>query len=227
MTIQTTTAAKNILTRHTQKPPNVNLEYGDLSPHSKLGSGGFCVWIPILIGLLMLMGCSSGSTLRSARVLDKGQFEVSAGAVVTQFLKPSQVVIGAYGVTENVELEARWEDDYVAITPRLQLLRSETSIADCLTFFELGYGKEHHLQWGPGILIGKRWNNLEPYSSYRFRYEGFAIHYVKFGGRIYFPFPCNQSEENLSSWFIGVEMGPSMSSEGTLFEWAANIGFQY
>lgn len=190
----------------------------------------FSRWIVVLAAftaLTSLTSCSTGATLRTARVLDKGQFEASAGAAGTEFGNVSQVVIGAYGVTENVEVEGRWEDDYVAITPRLQLLRSETSHIDCLTFFELGFGDEHHFQWGPGIIIGRRWTYFEPYSSYRFRYEGSPVHYVKFGSRIYMPSLWKCPGEHPSNWFIGVEMGPTIYDTGALFEWAANIGFKY
>ncbi len=202
----------------------------------------------LLIAVLALLaaGCATGATLRTARVLDQGDFEISAGLAGNQLGHVSQVVIGAYGITDEVEVEGRWEDEYVALTPRLQLLKSEEFFVDCLTFFEVGYSGKHNVQWGPGLMVGRRWRFFEPYLSYRFRhyssvskkderycdiFDGFFgerdIHYVKCGTRIYIPCFWSRDKLNPSNWFLGVEMGPTIFSNDALFEWAANIGFDY
>jgi hypothetical protein len=201
----------------------------------------------ILLGLVVLLSsCATGATLRTARVLEKGQFEISGGAAGTQFGNVSQVVIAAYGVKENIEIEGRCEDEYIAFTPRLQILKSETSIIDCLTFFELGYSGHGGFQWGPGITIGRRWNFIEPYISYRFRHfssiserqqgnkkfqKDFLgasnFHYLKFGSRLYLPCFWSNTEQRTSKWFIGVEVGSTIFASDAVFEWAANIGFDY
>ena len=200
----------------------------------------------LVILSLFCTGCVTGSTLRTARILKPGEVEISAGvAGIDGFM--SEVVIGACGISENIELEGRWEDHYVSMTPRLQLLKSENSIIDCLAFFELGYGKFKGVQWGPGIIMGKRWTYLEPYVSYRFRdfcavsddqkYENYIyedlceyghLHYVKFGNRFHIPcFWTDDPDLRTTKWFIGVEVGPTIVGSDVLFEWAVNIGFDY
>lgn len=205
----------------------------------------------LLMSLVVLLtSCVTGSTLRTARVLEEGQFEISGGAAGTQCCNVSQVIIGAYGVREDIEIEGRYEDEYIALTPRLQILKSETSFIDCLTFFELGYSGHGGFQWGPGIIIGKRWNFIEPYISYRFRHFSSIsetqeivrrfqedllgardwdrdFHYLKFGSRLYFPCFWNNNEEQASKWFIAIEVGPTIFASETICEWAANIGFDY
>lgn len=200
----------------------------------------------IIVLTLLTTGCATGSTLRTARVLDQGEFEVSGGVAGNQFGHVSQVVIGAYGITDDLEIEGRWEYDYVSITPRLQLLRSETSFVDCLAFFEIGYSGRNHVQCGPGLMLGRRWPYFEPYASYRFRhyssvpskdsssydfYSGYLgernVHYVKAGTRIYIPCFWTRERVSPSNWFLGIEMGPTVISKDAFFEWAANIGFDY
>lgn len=183
-----------------------------------------------------LVSCSSGSTLRTARVLQEGQFEISAGIVDSKIGNVDQVIIAAYGVTDQFELEARYEANYFAITPRLQLMTSEKAFADCLAFFELGYSERNHFQWGPGVVLGRRFDSIEPYVSYRFRHysihpefllfrEPSNVNYVKFGTRLYLPLVWMKHPE--TKWFIGFEVGPTISSEGVWYEWALNCGFDY
>jgi len=197
---------------------------------------------------LTLLGssCVTGATLRTARVLEKGQFEISGGAVGTECGDVSQVVSGAYGVSEKLEIEGRWENTYIALTPRLQILKSETSMIDCLTFFEFGYSDFSGFQWGPGMILGRRWDFIEPYLSYRFRYFNSIsnrhqktnrfrkkflgtnhFHYLKLGNRFYLPRFENDPEKHSSQWFIGVEGGATIFASEAIFEWGANIGFVY
>lgn len=196
--------------------------------------------------LLFLVSCSTGTTLRSARVLDEGQVEISGGTSGTVYWPVSPVLIGAYGVKENVEIETRFEDEFIAVTPRLQLLRSETSSIDCLTFFELGYSHYRGFQWGPGLMIGKRWDFFETYLSYRYRHYTTVshrqhetkrfqkdllgandFHYVKAGTRLYFPCPWWSLQDKPCEWFIGLEVGPTIFSSSVMPEWGASIGFNY
>ncbi len=203
----------------------------------------YCSYIPLFTSLVCLcVGCTTGSTLRTARVLEKGELEFSAGVVTQEFDDVAQVVIGAYGITNSFEIEGRCEDNYIALTPRLQLLKSEKSSIDCLAFFELGYNVDLGFQWGPGIMIGKKWDYVEPYLSYRFRhfnsasfhpreskhywvnYDCMNVQYVKLGSRFYFSPPV----EYAARWFIGLEVGPTfMDSNGRPWEYAANIGVDY
>lgn len=196
-------------------------------------------YISFLICIFIATSCVTGTTLRTARTLKKGQFEVAAGAAGTQIGVVNPVVIMAYGVTDSFELEARWEEHYGAITPRFQILESENAVIDCLAFFEVAY-QAHDFHYGPGLIIGRRFSFLEPYVSYRFRhYEGMTkgedsifyplysnfqnIHYVKVGSRLYLP-----SYENgiltPSKWFITLEVGPTISNYGAIGEWGINIG---
>lgn len=180
-------------------------------------------YLLVFIAGMALAGCSTGSTLRTARILEKEQFEASAGVVANQWGVVSLVAIGAYGVTDDVEVEGRFEDRYVAVTPRMQLSRAEDLGVDCLTFFELGIGLDNYFQGGPGLMIGKRWGCFEPYASYRFRYEGVCAHYVKFGSRIYFP----SFWEHPSDWFFTAEIGPAFYNGLAYIEGAASLGFKY
>lgn len=204
------------------------------------------LFLLLLCSITLLTSCTTGATLRTARVLEQDQLELSAGVSGTQFGSLSPVVIGAYGVKEDAEIEVRYEDGCLAVTPRLQLLKSEISYVDCLTFFELGYTGHCGFQWGPGIMIGKRWDSFEPYLSYRFRHfssishrqehnkrfqKDFSgandFHYVKLGSRFYFPCFGDCTEQQKSKWFIGFEVGPTIFGSDAVFEWAANIGFNY
>lgn len=196
----------------------------------------------------------TGSTLRTARVLKKGQIEASGGLAGTEFGGVTQVVIGAYGIYDGIELETRWEDDFFSLTPRLQILRSEKSYIDGLIFFELGYSKPGGMQWGPGFIIGRQWTFIEPYFSYRFRHftsiasrekdnqvfqEDFLgssnYHYLKFGSRFYLSDLWKKIEDDAKNRtfrvFIDLEVGPtifkSSQGSGAIFEWAANFGLNY
>lgn len=204
----------------------------------------YCLTLIFIV--VLFTGCSTGSTLRTARVLEKGEVEFSAGIAGTECGNISPVLVGAYGATDKIEIEARCEDDYIAVTPRLQLLKSELSFLDCLTFFEVGYSDEGGFQWGPGIMIGRRWKYIEPYASYRYRHysplskyqrenlkcQKFLLgakdyHYLKLGSRFYFPNFWSQNAESHPKWFLGLECGPTLFGSDAIFEWAANIGFVY
>ena len=192
----------------------------------------------------------TGSTLRTARVLEEGQIEVSAGLAATEFGGATQVVIGAYGITDRLEIEGRWEDEFGAITPRFQILKSESAYIDGLAFFEFGYSKPGGFQWGPGVIVGRRWNFIEPYLSYRFRHftaissrqkddqefqmdfsGASSYHYLKLGSRFYFSCLWNNPETDpkvrSSKWFIGLEGGPTFFLGDVILEWAANLGLDY
>lgn len=193
---------------------------------------------------IYLASCATGATLRTARTLEKGECEFSAGIVYNSF-NLSEVIVAAYGLTDNIDIEARWEDRSIMFTPRFQLLRSEQSLLDCLTFLELGYNKYSSFQIGPGIMIGKRWNFVEPYLSYRFRHytapskserdvfwkdiESYNYHFIKIGTRVYIPCFWNAENEAVQNmkWFIGLEAGPTIRSDGTIAEGAINFGFDY
>ena len=197
----------------------------------------------LILGIF-LTGCvATGSTLRSARLLDQGQFELSGGV---SGIENSIAVVGiaAYGITDNIEVEARYEDDYIALTPRVQILSSKTSILDCAAFFELGYDFDSRFQWGPGVMIGRRFEIFDPYVSYRFRHNTFFsaseedsffkddffvknVHYVKVGCRFYPSSFQYQTNKGTAKWFIGAEAGPTFVGSGAVFEWAANIGVNF
>lgn len=204
--------------------------------------------------LISATSCMTGSTLRTARVLEKGQVEISAGLAGTEFGDATQVIIGAYGVSDRIEFEARWEDEFFAVTPRLQILQSEKAHIDGVGFFELGYSPSGGFQYGPGVIIGRRWTSIEPYLSYRFRHfssiasrekrnqefqECFSgrsnYHYLKFGSRLYISDLWKKRENNTENRnfrvFLDLEVGPTLFKSshmsGTIFEWAANLGFNY
>lgn len=194
--------------------------------------------------IFLTTGCITGATLRTARVLDQGQLEVSAGAA-GNIIPCTQVVIGAYGITDRLELEGRWEQESLAVAPRLQIVKSETANIDALAFFEFGYSLEDgYCQWGPGFMLGRRWSYLEPYISYQFRklshrpkiktgLGDFPLsrkyHYLKFGSRIYFSKQPDHSEgeakKRKSRFFMDLEIGPTFYSSDVIFEWGINFGF--
>lgn len=205
-----------------------------------------------LLCLYLTTSCITGSTLRTARVLEENQLEISGGATWSTE-SVGQAVILAYGVTEDLEIEARWEDNFVAATPRLQLLRSEKSLIDALAFFEIGYNDYGTMQWGPGVMIGRRWKCIEPYLSYRFRHfnstpkhvANFSefkatfrgatnFHYFKAGSRFYISdlWTKSREEDNCRRLrvFIDLEVGPTFFSHkgsNCICEWAANVGLNY
>ncbi len=135
---------------------------------------------------------------------------------------------------------------FFSVTPRFQITKSNNKIVDTLAFFELGV-RNHGFQFGPGIMIGKRWNHCEPYLSWRFRYfahfsqkdknklfEEFIdpvnvryLNYVKIGSRFHL-YDQDRKVPPKLKWFIGVEFGPTFYSyQSAIWEWAANIGFDY
>ena len=205
-----------------------------------------------LLGLIVLTSCTTGTTLRSARTLTKGTIELSGGLVTTNGGGAAPVVIAAYGVTDSFEIEGRWEDGYIAVTPRLQLLTSEQIGLNCLTFFEVGYNDRMGLQWGPGLMMGRKWDYIEPYLSYRYRHfnhlgshhkhenkhhrekmwldiDESYCQYVKLGTRFYFspPAPTNAPKHS-KRWFLGIEAGPTwLQSAYGYIEFAANVGLDY
>jgi len=132
----------------------------------------------------------------------------------------------------------------VALTPRLQLLKSETAYIDCLAFFEVGYSGSFGWQYGPGVMLGRRWRFIEPYFSYRFRhyekgidtlFENYFesssfyrdLHAFKIGTRVYFPCWWCGEIQNPSNWFLGVEGGPTVVSGIARWEWGVGVGFDY
>ena len=196
--------------------------------------------------LALLVSCASGSTLRTARTLEKDQLEVSGGATINQYGVVTPVVIAAFGMTDHVEVEGRWEDEYFAVTPRVQLFESGFYPVDGLAFFELGYSDFGGLQFGPGIIIGKRWRCFEPYLSYRFRHisdiaklrseaTGWEkelvgngnYHYIKLGNRLYLSDLFTKTKCHSTKFFIGAEIGPNISNGGSFLESAINFGFDY
>lgn len=197
--------------------------------------------------MFLMTSCISGSTLRTARVLEQGQIEFSGGVSGTNCIGVSQVAIGAYGITDKMEIEGRWEEQFFAIASRLQILKSEANYIDGLVFFEGGYNKsDDYFQWGPGVMFGKRWSYIEPYISYRYRrltstpiLKAFSIdfslpknfHYAKLGSRIYFSKRLNNFETHSKDlkhrFFLDLEVGPTFFGSDYLFDWAVNFGFQY
>ena len=195
----------------------------------------------LIILALINTACTTGTALRTARVLEQGQLEFSGGLVSEGLTDVAQVLIGAYGITDRIEIEGRWEDNYIALTPRFQLLKSEKNGLDSLAFFEVGYNENLGFQCGSGIMVGKKWDYVEPYFSYRFRHFTSVsshhkhskkywldldqnVQYLKLGSRFYFSRP-NEKSKRL---FIGLEAGPQFQkSTGSWWEYAANIGFTY
>ena len=201
------------------------------------------IYSSFLFLIFLTTGCITGSTLRTARVLEQGQFEVSAG-LAGSITPQTQVVIVAYGITDRIEVEGRWEQETLAVTPRTQDLKSEAANLNGLAFVEFGYSLDGYCQWGPGCMVGRRWSYLEPYISYQFRkltrhpkiktlpFE-FSLsreyHYVKLGSRIYFSKQPDPSEEGVkkrtSRFFMDVEVGPTFCHSDVIFEWGINFGF--
>ena len=197
--------------------------------------------------MFLMTGCISGSTLRTARVLEQGQIEFSGGMSVSSFAGVAQVVIGAYGIADRIEVEGRWEEQFFTIASRLQILKSEANYIDGLVFFEGGYNKTVDcFQWGPGVMFGKRWSYIEPYISYRYRrltstpkLKAFLLdfslpkdfHYVKLGSRIYFSKRPNNFENHAKDlkhrFFLDLEVGPTFFGSDCIFDWAVNFGCQY
>ncbi|MBP7074339.1 MAG: hypothetical protein KBA81_03025 [Rhabdochlamydiaceae bacterium] len=179
----------------------------------------------------------TGSVLRTARVLEKDQYEISGGLAQSELGHLTQVIIAAYGISNRFEIEGRWEDEYFSLTPRLQLLKSDHHWIDCLAFFQIGYGADVRLLGGPGIMFGKRFKDFSPYLAYKyihfqnnrvFRDSFRNAHYVKLGARYYLPSHREKSSISHKAWFIGAEFGPTMfPHHGIIFEWAANIGFNF
>lgn len=185
--------------------------------------------------LLLLQGCVTGSMLRTARVLDKNQFELSGGIAKNELGDVTQVVIAAYGISDYVEIEGRWEDEYFSLTPRIQLLTAKKQWVDCLVFGEAGYGNEMGFLGGTGIMFGRRFDDFSPYIAYRYRKWKHAdvfdlverrAHYLKMGGRYYLPPFWKKSHTQQPAWFIGAEVGPTFfPNEGAVVEFALNIGW--
>ena len=189
--------------------------------------------------ILVLQSCMTSSVLRTARVLEKDQFEISGGLAQSALGHVSQVLIAAYGISNRFEIGGRLEDGYIALIPRLQLLKSNHHWIDCLAFFEIGYGDGVGLLGGPGIMFGKRFGDFSPYIAYKyihfeknhyFRSSFRNAHFIKLGARYYFPSHKDkeQSTPSKSAWFIGVECGPTMyPHHGAIFEGATNVGCNF
>ncbi len=190
----------------------------------------------LLLAVVVLPGCTTGSTLRTARVLEKNQMEISAGVVIAGGgIAPVGIV--AYGVTECFELEGRLEDQCLSVTPRLQLLRTEWCGFDALALAEVGYSFDHGFLGGPGILVGRKFGRFSPYLAYKYRMgevrswsDGiYQAHIAKLGTRINFdPFWKSRDQYRHQGWFLGLEIGTqSVVRSGTDVEGAANIGFNF
>lgn len=195
---------------------------------------------------------SNGSTLRPARVLECGELELSAGVLcsayrigISEFDFVYPTVVAAYGIYPNIEIEARAEDGYFAFSPRFQIGKSESAFVDSLIFCEAGYNDELGFQWGVGAEIGRRFNSVEPYISYRLRnyvsltdhqafnhkgrdYLGVEnIHYLRAGSRFHLPKRWISAGGESARWFVGIEAGPTFFSREVLYEVAANVGLTF
>lgn len=195
---------------------------------------------------MSLAGCATGATLRTAQVLGKGKKELSGGVSGTPLNPVSGVAIFAYGITENLEIEARYEYDFIALTPRVQLLRAKKARIDCVGFFEVGYAPNDRLQWGPGVIIGRNWDSLSPYISYKFRHNNFFtakekekgffddyftptenFHYLKIGCRYYPSYFQYKAKSKHIKWFVDLEVGPTFFDSDVIAEWAGCIGCNF
>jgi hypothetical protein len=138
-------------------------------------------WIGIFISLTLL-GCTTTSTLRPAKTLEKGKAEIGGGVVTTLFIY-APVFYGAYGLSDTVDLEGRAETDRVSIMPRLQLTTAEKSnFLDILAFIDLALINNFNgpLGWhiAPGISLGRSVSFLDIYFSYKARMGLFAFNNV-------------------------------------------------
>lgn len=188
-----------------------------------------------LLFLLFLTSCVTSSTLRTARVLEFGEVETSGGVAAVEDFKFSPVVITGVGVGKGIDLELRYEDQFIAVSPRLQITRSECAYIDCLTFFEVGYSEPYGLQWGPGVILGRRISAFEPYLSYRYRHFSpianstaklSDYHALKCGTRLYLSHFIPFFEKRCMKLFIDGEVGPTIKG-GAYLEWAVSVGFGY
>lgn len=169
--------------------------------------------------------------MRTARILNEGQLEVSTGVAYSEW-GGTPVVLGAYGVTEHIELEAMYTNEMGTITPRVQLLHSEKNHVDFLVFMDVGYGKEPGFSFGPGIMLGRKFGFIEPYLSYQFmKYPGFSAQYLLAGNRFHLPFFSSKLDKKSMKWFIGVEGGFLFSDyygwNLKMPQYAINLGFKY
>lgn len=79
--------------------------------YAKVPNCRFCLLFGIkafflFLFVLSLQGCVTGSMLRTARVLDKNQLEISGGIAQGHVGAITQVVIAAYGITNSFEIES-------------------------------------------------------------------------------------------------------------------------
>ncbi|SCA58686.1 hypothetical protein AB751O23_AK_00130 [Chlamydiales bacterium SCGC AB-751-O23] len=170
---------------------------------------------------MLFSACTTGTMLRSPRTLKQGELEVSTGVVATEVL-PGSVVIAAYGVTDRFEIEGRAEFDYIAVNPRFQILNAEEHNLDLTVSTEIGYGETHGFRTGPGIILGRRFKNIEPYLGYRYRsfsngrvFTSSHVHYTMIGSSFYIP---------NSSFFLRAEGGAYVLGDSSLFQYGISFG---
>lgn len=204
-------------------------------------------FIYIFLFTIVFSSCSTGASLRTARTLDQGQTELTAGGVVNVnclgFVWANPVVHVAHGLTDELELEAHYEGQYISVLPRYQLLNSSADhFLDCTALAELGYAEAGHFLVGGGLAVGHCFHSFEPYMNLHYRYifqrskdrdypqksflddfldelfwYGHSVH-LKFGGRYLFS----------NDWFIAAEAGPSWVQAGLVNgEAAIGIGLLF
>jgi len=170
----------------------------------------------ILILSLLLSACT-GPTMRTAKTLDPGRYELIASSGV--FYEPEDkyptldnfTFIAATGVTDKIDTEARLELPLgcVALAPRYQIYSTDT--IDITTHLEAGMFLQEHapLFLGTGINAGKSWEYIEGYGFYRNRLPTAGEdrwHSVGIGGR-YYP-------KNSEHLFWGAEVATETAIEG-------------
>jgi len=171
---------------------------------------------------LLYSGCTTSTILRSPETLNKGEFELSVGVTSIESSSIDPIFLAAYGVTDRFEIELRREFDFFSISPRYQLLQSKLHKIDLTIFSEIGYGKNDHFHTGPGVVVGRRFKNIEFYTGYRYRvyinpsndYQN-DLHSISLGSSYYFP---------KTSWFIRGEAGINHSYGGEFLQYGITIG---
>lgn len=179
--------------------------------------------------------CILNPNLRTARVLNKHQLEIAAGAAGNCYSSVEPVIIGAYGITDTIEIEAKYLTNLAGIAPRVQILRSEKHYVDFLMSMELGYQKTFKFYYQPGVMIGRRFRFLEPYLSYQFaKSTDMTIQYILAGNRFHLSSLLKKKETKSINWFMGIEGGLAIfdthnfwRANGAQWQYAVNIGFNY
>jgi hypothetical protein len=165
--------------------------------------------------------------LRTARILNKGELEVSTGVVAASKAAYSPVFIGAYGLSKYVELELKCMNEMGGLVPRFQILRSKENWIDFLISTEVGYNwDESGWYFAPGAMVGRKMGCFEPYLSWQFaKYRSVKAdviaQYILIGNRFHLPSPKS------TKWFIGVESGLIATPFTVHLQYAMNLGFIY